>query len=244
MWAAYGKHPAIKDYFRVGQDFPLLRVFSGWVENGYKQYSKSNGNAMHNAWHFWARGASGKSIVCGLVRDSSDGIGRNYPLLIIGAGPLSQWEENWDLLPLACEAVWRDIERLSVQDFTDLKKLEAEIMSLRQPQFQWQEFKSKKNLFLDDSGGEQNVTAFATDGKESFIPLEQISLQNRNLLISHYHALFKSSVRAIPSLVFAGESRGRFFVKFFNRPLTPTDFVSLWNAGMGESSGVNDSIRR
>src|SRR5512145_774650 len=103
MWAAYGKHPAIKDYFRVGQDFPLLRVFVSWVENGYKQFTPERDTAMQNSWHFWARGAASDSIVCGLVKDSSDGIGRNYPLLIIGTGPLREWAENWDLLPLACE---------------------------------------------------------------------------------------------------------------------------------------------
>ena len=36
QWAAYGKHPAARDYFKVGQGFPLVDSFSGWVENGYQ----------------------------------------------------------------------------------------------------------------------------------------------------------------------------------------------------------------
>ena len=35
-WAAFGKHPVARDFFRVGPDFPLIKGFSDWVENGYQ----------------------------------------------------------------------------------------------------------------------------------------------------------------------------------------------------------------
>ena len=232
-WAAYGKHPAIKDYFRVGQDFPLLRVFSGWIENGYKQFSKNGGNALHNAWHFWARGATSGAIVCGLVKDSVDGIGRNYPLLMIGAGPLHDWEENWDLLPLACETVWRDMEYLTILNVGDLKNLEAEVLNIQQPQPLWSEFRSKKESFLADPGAFQNTAVFTVDPKEDFIPLEFSSRLDQHLLLSTCYSSYKNSVRLLPNVVFMGQSMGRDLVKFYSRPLTPTDFLYLWTAGKG-----------
>ncbi len=33
-WIAHGKHPAAKDYFRVGEDLPIFRAFSDWVDKG------------------------------------------------------------------------------------------------------------------------------------------------------------------------------------------------------------------
>jgi len=231
MWAAYGKHPALKDYFRVGQDFPLLSVFSGWVENGYKQFSKSKSQALHNVWHFWARGASEEFLVCGLLRDSADGIGRNYPLLIIGTGPVSRWEEDWDLLPLACAEAWRDIDRLSVLQFDDIKTLEAEVRSVSRPQSRWQEFKAKRESLLGDSGAIRSGAVIPADRKESFIPLDLVSQPDRSLQSSGYCSLFKSTFKAVPSVVFTGESLGQYFIRFYSRPLTPTDFVHLWTAG-------------
>ena len=46
MWAACGKHPAARDFFRVGQDFPLLKIFSGWVDDGYNMLAQKNNNSM------------------------------------------------------------------------------------------------------------------------------------------------------------------------------------------------------
>jgi len=231
MWAACGKHPAAKDFFSVGQDFPLLKIFSGWVDHGYNMLAQKNNNPAINSWRFWAKGAAGKSLICGLVKDSSDGIGRNYPLLIIGTGLLRGWEEQWDLIPLACEKIWSGIEYIATQNFSDLKKLETEINNIRQPEPTWQELKSKKNSFHSDVSTVQNIPDLPPEKKERFIPLDQGAHHDQNLLISHWHSLFRINAETIPNAVFMGGSVGRSFVGFYRRPLTPMDFIQLWTAG-------------
>lgn len=231
MWAACGKHPAARDFFRVGQDFPLLKIFSGWVDDGYNMLAQKHNNSMLNSWRFWAKGAARESLICGLVKDSSDGIGRNYPLLIIGTGLLRGWEEQWDLIPLACEKIWSGIEYIATQNFNDLKKLETEVNNIRQPQPGWQELKSKKDSFQSDVSAFQNVPDLPPEKKENFIPLDQGSHYDQNLLISHWHSHFRISAETIPNTVFMGGSFGRSFVGFYKRPLTPVDFIQLWTAG-------------
>jgi type VI secretion system protein VasJ len=237
MWAACGKHPVARDFFRVGQDFPLLKIFSGWVDDGYNMLAQRNNNSILNSWRFWAKGAVRESLICGLVKDSSDGIGRNYPLLIIGTGHLPGWEEQWDLLPLACEKIWSEIEYITTQNFNDLKKLETEVKNIRQPQPQWQELKSKKDSFHNAVSAFQNIPDLPPEKKENFIPLDQGSYHDQNLLISHWHSLFRNSVGIIPNAVFMGASFGRSFARFYKRPLMPVDFIQLWTAGSDIGNG-------
>jgi len=232
MWAAYGKHPAIKDYFRVGRDFPLARVFAGWVENGYKQLAGKGGPILYNSWQFWARGATGESIVCGFVRDSSDSIGRHYPLLIIGTGSLREWETNWVLLPLACEAAWRDMEYISILGFNDLKQMETEILNIQHPQPRWAEYQSKKASFQTGSGLFE-CNFIPSDQKDSFIPLDLSSALDQNLYFSSCCSSYLNGFKIVPSIVFMGEIQGRYFMKFHSRPLTPADFSHLWAIGNG-----------
>jgi len=232
MWAACGKHPAARDFFRVGQEFPLLKIFSSWVDKGYTMLTQKNNNSMLNSWRFWARGAERESLICGLVKDSSDGIGRNYPLLIIGTGYLSGWEDQWDLMPLACEKIWSNIEYIATKNYFDFKKLETEVINIRQPQPRWQELKSKKDSFHDDAGVCQNIPDLPPEKKEHFIPLDQGSHHDQNLLISHWHSLFRKNVNIIPNAVFMGGSIGRSFIGFYKRPLMPVDFVNLWNVNL------------
>jgi type VI secretion system protein VasJ len=233
MWAACGKHPAARDFFRVGQDFPLLKIFSSWVDSGYNMLAQKNNNTMLNSWRFWARGAARESLICGLVKDSSDGIGRSYPFLIIGTGHLTGWEEQWDLMPLACEKIWSEMEYITTQNFNDLKKLETEVKNIRQPQPGWRELKAKKDSFHDDGSAFQNIPHLLPEHKENLIPLDQGAHHDQNLLISHWHFLFRKSAEIIPSAVFMGGSFGRSFVGFYERPLTPGDFIQLWTAGSG-----------
>ena len=237
MWAACGKHPAARDFFRVGQDFPLLKIFSGWVNDGYNMLAQKNNNSKINSWRFWAKGAARESLICGLVKDSSDGIGRKYPLLIIGTGLLQEWEEQWDLMPLACEKSWSGIEYIATQNFNDLKKLEAEINNIRQPQPEWQELKAKKDSFQSDVSTVQNIPDLPTEKKEKFIPLDQGLHHDQNLLISHWHSLFRISAETIPNAVFMGGSFGRSFIGFYRKPLTPLDFIRLWTVDSDIENG-------
>ena len=138
QWAAFGKHPTAKDYFRLGEETPFVEGLFGWVENGYQLLTaRENGSPDFCSWRFWAREAGKNTLVCGVLRVSSDSLGRPYPLVIMGSGTLKNWQENWDLIPLAAERTWRQIEYLAANLFTDFKKLEDEIRTIRPPEADW-----------------------------------------------------------------------------------------------------------
>ena len=106
----------------------MLEALSKWVKNGYQLLnSKQNPISQFYCWRFWVKGPVKNNLVCGVGRDSSDSLGRPYPLLIVGTGFLEDWEAHWDLLPFACDMTWRHIEYVSSKRFTDFKQFEGEI---------------------------------------------------------------------------------------------------------------------
>ena len=130
-WGAYGKHPVVKDYIRVGEESPLLNIFSRWIEAGYAAVSQTG---TSHSWRFFAKGLQGSEVVCGLVRDSRDGVGRAFPLLILGSGALEIWEARWPGIPDACEACWQRMEYLSTQRMYDLPPMEGGAVFLPLPE--------------------------------------------------------------------------------------------------------------
>jgi type VI secretion system protein VasJ len=242
QWAAFGKHPAAKDYFRVGEETSFVEGLFGWVENGY-QLLTANANTTPDfcSWRFWAREAGKNTLVCGVVRVSSDSLGRPYPLVIMGAGPLLNWQENWDLLPFAGERTWRQIEYLAANLFTDFKKLEEEIRTIRPPDANWSEQAEKRKTlnrigspfdpyasFLDFRELKKLAVANA-DKAEVFISLDRGPCNDKIMHVSLWHLLSRESVKALPNAMFMGGTLDKAFLAVIKRPLKPTDFIQLWS---------------
>ena len=185
---------------------------------------------MPCAWRFWARGSKKENLVCGLIRDSSDSLGRPYPLLIIGTGPLRGLEENWDLLPFACEGTWSQMESLSSRMLSDLQHLGDEIERLNPPQPQWSEFKN-----VDDRNLPQGIEALKnrikTVAKENsiFVPLDENLLEDPLRLIHLYHSFLKSHLPEMVTTAFMGGDPLKTWLAFFRRPLITEDFIRLWS---------------
>ena len=229
-WAAYGKHPAAKDFFRVGQDFPVIRSFSNWVEEGFNNLVPNGKNNLNPiSWRFWAKGAMKETLICGLLKDSSDSIGRVYPLLIIGSGMLKNWEEQWEILPFACEKTWNQIEYISAHRYSDLKKLESEILGIRPPFSGWSELKAKRDEVISNNPENFPDTEVSLSGEsESFIPLDQKDCHDQGTLIGRWHHLFMSQDKTVPNVTFMGGTFEKGFLVFFKRPLATADFIRLW----------------
>ena len=88
-WAAVGKHPVAADYIRLGNSTSLLDAVADWVAKGYDELLRMDGRSQDShSWRFWLRGVKKDTLICGLCRDSSDRIGRPYPLMIMGEGRL------------------------------------------------------------------------------------------------------------------------------------------------------------
>lgn len=229
LWAASGKHPATSDFFQAGLAFPLMKGFSDWVDNGYQALTKKGGGCPGPlAWRFWARSGEKERLAVGLLRDSSDRLGRPYPLLIMGTGPLNGWEDHWDLVPFACEGAWNQMEYLSAQSFKEFQSFESEIQNVRPPQARWLEFGAREKALECTKDYEDRINTMAMEG-EIRIPLEEASLKDYSALIYLCHALLRTHLSRIPSAVFMGGNQTRPFMTAFQRPLTTEDFFGLWS---------------
>lgn len=229
QWSAFGKHPVAKDFFRLGQDNPLLKGFSDWVEKGYQVFISKNPTPQNlHAWRFWARGTQKENVACGVVRDSSDQVGRPYPLLIIGTGMLQGWEEHWHLMPFACERTWDQIEYLSAFMANDLKKMEQEVQHIRPPLPGWSDFEiTGKDLKEWD----EQVSFSLGDG-EVLLDLKTTPNYDPLIQATYYLSLIRNRVKTAPNVVFMGGTLNRTCLTFFRRPLQTSDFVQLWSDSM------------
>jgi type VI secretion system protein VasJ len=238
QWAAYGKHPSAKDYLRLGQYFPMGRSFSDWVEAGYQGLgNRSNPVAHFYSWRFWTKEARRENVVCGLVKDSADSLGRPYPLLLIGSGPLKGWDACWDLVPLALESVWSQMEYLSTMPLNDVKRLENVIESIRPPVADWAILERRR---ADLSGLEPAIladleakAASLFEKAECFAPIEQQPAIDHFALIARCHSAVKARTESVPSAVFMGGTIDTSCVALYKRPLLSSDFVHLWSLGRG-----------
>ena len=244
-WAAFGKHPVAKDYFKMGSDVPLLKAFSGWVEQGYQLLGAKRRHSLDlHAWRFWAKGPKKDRLVCGVGRDSSDSIGRPYPLLIMGTGPLEGWEDHWDLLPFACEKTWSQIEYLATRRFADFKQLEDEVRTIKPPYACWSEFEYQRgrpeeltacsNHRAPSLGPRdvENKVANLSEKTELFIPLECGPSLDPFALAGLWHSFLKVRAAGIPNAVFMGGVLEKAYLAVFRRPLIPTDFLQLWSSAV------------
>lgn len=242
-WSVSGKHPAGRDYFRTATDHPLLGAFSEWIEKGYDQLetrSKSANDAV--SWRFWAQGGRSETLVCGIGRDSCDTLGRPYPLLILGAGPLDGWRKHLDLLPLAMDATWKQMESLAVGRFTDLQGLKTAVGSLLPPDANWRRVSGRRAPQPVRAGGglapeRQFESGAAASQPWHFIEIKGADGQHPQHLAGLCGAYLNNLAGSIPSAFFMGGLPERSYLAFFSRPLNVRDFVRLWSVGAGASAG-------
>ena len=241
-FAAIGKHPMAKDFIRLGENTSFVDGFAGWVEGGYKTLTaKAGASPEFCSWRFWTKGAGKDSLVCGVIRENSDSVGRPYPFFIVGSGPLRDWEEQWDLLPFACENTWCQLEYLATHRFDDVKKLEAELAGIRPPSGAW-EAHAGKRISLNEIGSPLDPYASFLDLKqlqkqaaglasqaELFVSLERGAYVDKILQISLWHHLFREIMTSAPSALFLGGTLEKAYLAAFKRTLSTPDFIQLWS---------------
>jgi type VI secretion system protein VasJ len=245
-WAAAGKHPVAMDYFRLGDVGPLAQAFAAWIENGYQKVLSTNRDraALHS-WRFWARGLRKGHIACGVGRDSSDRSGRPYPLLIMGAGTLPGWEENWDLLSFLFEEIWGQIEHLASRGFTDLNQLEAEIRQLRMPTEDWSACAGRR-VSNDALDHEPATDCYAPISRkvdqaaetlvrqnECYVSINANQCEDASLLAGYWDGALKSRTHLIPNAVFIGGIPEQSYLAIYTRSLNSSDFARLWSVPIG-----------
>ncbi len=242
IWYADGKHPAAKDFLKIGPREPLLQAVIGWAAAGFQQMSAGGKPAFaNNSWRFWTGGNRRSHIICGVMRDSCDSFGRSFPLTVLGTGPLKGWEAHWELLPLVLDKTWQQIEYLATKRKLDFNQLENEVHMLPVP--------TNNGFELNPAGGLPGNAAAAfgmsperdrakvlpatpggTDPLLEIIPLTNVSQADPPAQIAGLQAVLKKRLPRAPNAVFMGGIPEKSCLILFKRPLRPNDFHLLWSS--------------
>jgi type VI secretion system ImpM family protein len=231
-WAAVGKHPAAADYIQLEGGTPVLNAMADWMTKGYDHIVRSGGNAKGNyAWRFWLRGVKRGNLIAGVVRDSSDRIGRPFPLLILGEGLFKDWEQQWGVLPIALSKLWQRAEYIGVHPYVDLNALSAEIGSLAAPDTSGLKNAIATPIQETAMAGADFVTyreSLQREGK-ALIDLNTTETGGPDQASMKWHARLKRQLTEPPRAVFMGGSPQRTCLAVLQQPLSLADFAMLWS---------------
>lgn len=220
-WMACGKHPSASDFFKIGARFLLAESLAEWIDRGYRALPEGS-RRCRRSWRFWATGGP-RELAIGLLVDSRDSLGRPYPLLLMGSGPLPGWEEHWELLTILCQKAWIGFECVACERFSDLNGMQAALEEVTPPApVESSVLTSTGNLYGKPppvSSGGEDKDVIDVDIAESYDNLSSIV----NSVSCAGLALNK-----VPTAVFiAGEHQIRRLL-LFQRPLSHKDFFLLW----------------
>jgi len=233
QWDIAGKHPAARDFFASGQKSLMAEAFSEWMRRGAEGLVTVSKELLVRScsWRFWARTPQAGILACGIIRNSCDSVGRPFPLLVMGTGKLEDWEDNWELLPFACEGLWRQMEQLASKNYGAFESLEEDLSMFRPPQSRWQEIHLEKL-----ASAEQNAVSsdfhFRPDQLEQekamFLPFQILGHNDFFTMISDAHALLKKEIHTAPNSLFIGGLIDQPGLAVFKRPLSKQDFERMW----------------
>lgn len=253
-WLADGKHPAAKDFLTIGLREPLLRALIDWAAAGFQQLSAAKKPVFAgNSWRFWTGGNRRSHIICGVMRDSCDSIGRSFPLTVLGTGSLKDWEAHWELLPLVLDKTWQQIEYLATKRHLDFGQLENEVHMLPVPVNSWPELDRAGRLPARDAAAAgmsaEMEPAKAThamrggpDALLDIISLTNICQADPPAQIAELQAVLKKRSPHAPNAVFMGGCPEKSWLVLFKRPLRPNDFAKLWS--LCSEGGVAPALAR
>jgi len=229
QWHLSGKHPVAKDYFAIGDKNPMAEAFAQWIRRGTEQCAASREMLVANcSWRFWAKTGSRETLVCGVMRNSCDFMGRPYPLLVMGSGLLDSWEENWELLPLACEGLWNQMEQMATKNYQVFDRLKEDLHMLRPPQARWQDMHQKRDELLAGLLPGDLPAAFNGEQDALFLPLQCADRCDPLALIIQLHHVLKEKIRVVPNTLFVGGALEQPAFALFTRPLSIGDFARMW----------------
>ncbi len=230
-WAAVGKHPAAADYIRLGAESPLMGAVADWVTKGYTALQRKRGEAKEQySWRFWLRGTQKGMLVCGLGRDSSDRIGRPFPLLIMGEGILKGWEKDWPKLPERLDKVWANMESIAARRFDEIQTMSDQIQGLNPPgeaTGQGEQMSFNDEIVTD--GRMSQCQTQLRDNGWSMINLNNLDGLDPVLASIQSHARLKACCSDIPRAVFLGGPMQSPYMMVVQQPLNTEDFIRLWS---------------
>lgn len=235
QWSVYGKHPSFNDYLNYQTNNKLLHALSMWVESGSKQIEAKN-NLIYS-YRFWVKGIKKNDLIFGIIKNSSDSIGRHYPLFIAGHGTILGWAKNWDIVFQVFDSILRIFETLSAKRFQNFNDVKLNLNNIKFNPLEWEktisimgnpdEFDS-----LDILAGYYELNRIKNSNKQAMSEIS-IPIINDNPSESFVEKpglmknLFKRKA-PVPDCVFIGGLPEQPVLKVFNRPLVPDDIKALF----------------
>lgn len=229
-WAAIGKHPAAADYIRLGTTSPLIDAVADWTAKGYQQMKpRKDQPAAFYSWRFWLRGVKKGEIVCGLGRDSSDRIGRRFPLLLVGAGRLAGWEKKWADLPVRLGRTWKSMEFVAARRFDDLQAMGDALTELHSPEAEQGTSLSKQE---SADGCRQDLARFRDKMVSEGFGVMRVNPSphgDAELSVLECHRRLEAHCKQMPRGVFIGGTPQQTYLAAIVHPLGKADFMRLWS---------------
>ena len=235
--SAYGKHPAFSDYFSLNTQSPLVNALSVWVEGGTKR--KGNHDKKINSFRFWVRGIKKGELALGIIRDSSDHLGRPYPLLIMGVGFVKNWEKRWQYIFSSFGVVFRAFENIGASSYKNFKEFETSLARISFPESLWINDPALAGETLDSETNERYglpemmMAWFNKDRKKGELALPIAALPGLFASSSGMErkdtGLFGRKTQ-MPGAAFLGGLPENPVLTIYTRPLKTDDFLNLFTA--------------
>lgn len=219
----------------------MLEGIADWVDKGYAGIEgKKRGMADAAAWRFWSKGIGPAEVVCGVVRDSADRLGRPYPLLVLGTGSLQGWEGSWDLLPYACMPVWQRIEYIGAQRYEEIGRFDSAIRGLHPPVPEWADYSGRRDrevIVPEDRYGTEDRDVASHNASDAafrgdaarFIRLDGERGRDPFPEAVGWQARLRRENAEAPNATFFGGTLSTAYLGVFRKRLSTSDFVRIWN---------------
>ncbi|WDP92872.1 MAG: type VI secretion system-associated protein TagF [Desulfobacter sp.] len=225
---AHGKHPAFGDYFSINMEAsPLAGALSAWIEQGVKLEKFLGAKTNTCAFRFWIKGIKKEDLVLGIVRDSSDSMGRPYPLLVMSTFRMKDRERQWHNIFTWFDPVFRRFEEVAAARHETFRAFET---AISRPGFAGPKTKEKESsrLALTLMGWFKKEK----DKEAMILPVTELETGYTGAVRQEGGwGLFKRT--EMPSTVFLGGVTDRPRAAFYNRPLKAADFIDLFRAEAG-----------
>ena len=221
--SAFGKHPAFDDFFSIQVASPIPRALVAWIEKAVVQHPPAHQKATSCSYRFWTKGIKNYDLTLGLVRDSSDRMGRPYPLLITAGVAIKNWQKTWQDIFSVFEPVFRTFEASAAGRHDDFKSFETALQNINGQRV------NAPGKTVDKLP--HSILAFyKQDGKKNrlSLPVSKLLAAFENTGVKPDTWGFFKKNPPIPGAVFLGGMPDMPMIHMFNRPLRAQDFNRLF----------------
>ena len=133
-WFLSGKHPMFADYLNLGSPSSLALTFNKWVIQGFEQFIGTGGLPKQGcSYRFWGRTGERHGLILGLLKESTDSVGRPFPLLILGTSSLPDWQKHRSRLISHLEGIWSRLEEIAAGIYDRPAAMESDLIRITLP---------------------------------------------------------------------------------------------------------------